>query len=236
MTEQSQRTQLGLYGKVIAAHQQATFSQLQRKAFWHLVEKKSWFHLFLLLLSSVMHIGIVFYLLIDLLYHALEEIYTVSFSIIISLTIISAAFAFLFRYILAKSLWSYFDIVGDKYGPLIKSFGGNWEFYCYLLFRDELKQWGFRIEDVEKVKPLFYVEQQTLGSYVAQKPFTVWVYTTLGAILAASASNWPLKHVVVVTVLGVLALSILHISPMFITNQRRQYELHRFLAWYQADL
>lgn len=129
----------------------------------------------------------------------------------------------------------YLAINSTEYAALLTTFGRDWEFHRYLLFRHKLQHWKFRVEDVDEVRPLLDIEQQTLGSYVAQKPLTVWTYTTLGAILAASASNWPLKNVVVVTALGVFVLFILHISPMFITNQRRQYELRRFLAWYQAD-
>ena len=237
MTGHCQRTQLELYGLVIAAHQKATFFQLQRKAFWHLVEKKSWFYLILFLLSSILHIAILFPILIVFFYHVLEEMYMISFLVLLfSLSIISIAFALLFRYILEKSLVCYFGIIGHKYGSLINAFGRNWEFYSYLLFRDELTQCEFKSEDVKKVMPLFEVEQQTLGAYVARNPLIAWIYGTSGAVLAASASNWPLIVVILVAFIGGLGIAILHVIPTFITNQRRQYELHRWLAWYKADL
>jgi hypothetical protein len=82
---------------------------------------------------------------------------------------------------------------------------------------------------------LLDLEQQTLGSYVAQKPLTVWLFTTSGATIAASATTWRLKEAIIVASIGGFFALILYVVPMFITDQRRQYELRRWLAWYEAD-
>jgi hypothetical protein len=107
---------------------------------------------------------------------------------------------------------------------LLKSFRGDWEFYRYLLFRNELSESKIRPEDVKFVIPLLDLEQQTLGSYVAQRPLRVWLYTTTGAILATSAKNWPLEAVAVWVALAILVLFIHYNIPIFITTRRRRYD------------
>jgi hypothetical protein len=89
---------------------------------------------------------------------------------------------------------------------------------------------------VEKVRSLFDVEQHTLGSYVAQRPLTTWLAATLTVIIGNSAKNWPLWFVGMLVGFCILIfISILYQAPLFISAYRRQFEIHRWLAWYEAD-
>jgi hypothetical protein len=58
------------------------------------------------------------------------------------------------------------------------------EFYRYFLFQEKLREFKIRSEDVKSLIPLLDFEHKTLSSYIAQKPFAVWIWTTTGGILA----------------------------------------------------
>ena len=167
------------------------------------------------------------------LYHALDAH---PFIKIILLPYILLLLLLIYLWVVNKFLDKKFRNEKHQYNSLFKNYRDGWEFYRYIYFRTELMKLNLKSEDIDYINLLISLDQQSLGSYVARKPVASWIYATSGAVVATSAANWPSKIMVQVVIYSFVALMILHLIPIFISNQRRQYELHRWLAWYKAEL
>lgn len=230
--EQPQRSQLELYAQVTAAYQQAGFWPLFKYVYTKLGKMRranGWFWvimlLVLLMLSTIIAFIINYFKIFD------SDLFTIFLWIMILFLIPCVIEGFCIE----NGIRKVFSEDINKYSGLPKAFRNNREFQRYILFRNELRKSQFESEDVKCVKPLFHVEQYTLGSYVAQTPLTAWLAATLTVIVGNSAKNWPLWLVGMVFGIGALTIFILYRVPAFITAYRRRYELRRWLTWYEAD-
>jgi hypothetical protein len=227
-----ERTPLELYAQVSAAYQKAGLWPLFKHAYMESGKRRRangwfWIVIFFLFGTSFVTLWIVFYLnIININFYAMFFMILVCF---LGLIGIKESF------ILGKSIELAFSEDSDKYAGLPKAFRDGREFHRYCLFRNELNKFQFDPEDVEIARPLFMVEQHTLGTYVAQRPLTTWIAATLTVILGNSAKNWPFWFVGVVFGICLFIIFILYQVPVFISAYRRRYELHRWLAWYEAD-
>lgn len=190
MTEQPQRSQLELYAQVIAAYQRAGFWPLFKHAYMVSGKKwrtNGWFWITLIVLAVILWMTLA----------SISNCFYPDTAIWFQLAFFSCYLLVLILIFkdLNKKIQHAFKEDMKKYGSLAKIYEEGRELSRYFLFRVTLRDYNISKKDIESVNHLFQIDQQSLGSYVAQKSSIIWIVSTLTAVLAASATIWSFQFV-----------------------------------------
>lgn len=186
-----------------------------------------------LLLSALFYLTIMIVLVLIL---ALSVVFEVDaggylyFLIVLALLLLVLTWWLLRKYLKKEFYCRY-----PSYNALFKVYGEGREFIRYLIFRSHLKEKHVRPDDLSEFNNLTET-LETWGQYLRRRPEMLWLFATLGGIIAASASTWPLVLVIKVIGLFIILINLTYICyTVFGSPLRRQFEVNRFIVWYKAD-